>query len=511
MAAASCSAQITDYGFPGQQNDGFQDRPNSTCGSSHANAIEIGPSFKRRPEDCPRLTVGFSGAAGSFFGAGYSTTNLLRTGETLTLGAQIGVRLRRAELSAEKLALFGKPIRVGFTVHGERFAFNQERESSIFAFQRTIPQFEQFDPSNLLSYIATGYGAAAFVEYGPSKSSSRFRLAYRFDMFDIETRTEATREYFSNLNFQGGYGINVLTGIQTSRLIPSFTYNTIDNSVGPTHGTQVLVSTSVAGLGGDVNTIEPIVEVKHFRRGFRSGHVIGLHLKGRLITGYGGGQTPPFNRYYLGGENDIRGFDSWSISPIGFVASTATVSVLNNDGSQRLQKYIDSSGNITFANVTQSIPAYRPVSLGGDTSVVTNFEYRIPIRGPFTLALFADEGLNRATFKNQLQLSPEVIGSLNGLFPEANISGHISIQPETEKIRMSTGTELQVFLRRINAPLRFYWAYNPLALRESFHAPSAVDRSYFPNEPTYLNAVNMASTPLKERYFMFRFSIGRTF
>ena len=42
--------------------------------------------------------------------------------------------------------------------------------------------------------------------------------------------------------------------------------------------------------------------------------------------------APPFSRFYMGGENDIRGFDIWGISPIAFVPTAATVNVLNNDG-----------------------------------------------------------------------------------------------------------------------------------------------------------------------------------
>ncbi len=45
-------------------------------------------------------------------------------------------------------------------------------------------------------------------------------------------------------------------------------------------------------------------------------------------------------------------------------------------------------------NVTQTIPIYQMVFPGGDTQVVTNFEYRIPIFGPVILAAFFDAGIN---------------------------------------------------------------------------------------------------------------------
>ena len=41
---------------------------------------------------------------------------------------------------------------------------------------------------------------------------------------------------------------------------------------------------------------------------------------GSMLTGYGGKVAPPFNRFYIGGEQDIRGFEIWGISPIAYRA-----------------------------------------------------------------------------------------------------------------------------------------------------------------------------------------------
>jgi outer membrane protein insertion porin family len=235
-------------------------------------------------------------------------------------------------------------------------------------------------------------------------------------------------------------------------------------------------------------------------------------LAGRFITGYGGKTVPPFDRYYMGGEEDIRGFDSWSISPIIYMPSLANVNVLNNDGSQRQQRTVDpTTGVLTFANVTQSIPIYRIVSTGGDTKVVMNLEYRIPIRGPVTLALFADGGANVLMFRNQLNPSALPIDILNSEFPYAGFTRQPPLQAGTQKIRMSSGVEVQVLLPRIKAPLRFYVAYNSSAYQGVVHGPQVADRQLFPNTATYQSALGLENAPLRERRFMVRFSIGRTF
>ncbi len=40
----------------------------------------------------------------------------------------------------------------------------------------------------------------------------------------------------------------------------------------------------------------------------------------------------------MGGENDVRGFDIWAISPIAFVPIEGSVNLLNNDGTPRQQR-----------------------------------------------------------------------------------------------------------------------------------------------------------------------------
>ena len=126
-----------------------------------------------------------------------------------------------------------------------------------------------------------------------------------------------------------------------------------------------------------------------FRAGFKKGHVIGYRVLGRLVAGYGGKTAPPFNRVYMGGENDVRGFEIYGVSPMAYIASEAQVNVLNDDGSARQQKILHADGSTGFQPVTQSIPTYQLIFPGGDTQGVGNFEYRIPIFGPVTLAAFS--------------------------------------------------------------------------------------------------------------------------
>ena len=261
-----------------------------------------------------------------------------------------------------------------------------------------------------------------------------------------------------------------------------------------------------------MNTLEPTLEAKYFHPGLRKGHVIGVRFMGRVITGYGGKVAPPFARYYMGGDYDIRGFDIYGVSPIVFLPTEGQVNVYNNDGTQRTQLQI-LNGVKTQVPVTMRIPIYQFAYPGGDTSLVNNFEYRIPIFGPVVLAAFAAVGADRLSCPGQLRLNPTRMTQLNSEFPEANFSGRAFIAPGTEKIRSSTGLELQVLMPVINAPFRVYFAYNPTNFRGYLQPPIAVDRSDFPNAVTYQNAIATIGQPIPlfERNTTFRFSIGRTF
>jgi outer membrane protein insertion porin family len=235
-------------------------------------------------------------------------------------------------------------------------------------------------------------------------------------------------------------------------------------------------------------------------------------MMGNLLTGYGGKVAPPFARTYIGGEQDIRGFEIWGISPIAFVASEATVPVYNNDGTPRTQKILV-SGVPTSVPVSQNIPTYQLIYPGGDTQLIGNFEYRIPIFGPVTLALFFDAGVNRILLPGELKMNPGRVVQLNAKYPQAAFDGRVRIAPGTQNMRSSTGIEVQVLLPVVQAPFRVYWAYNPNRIDQYLQPPIVADRSYFPNNATFLNAIASfgQAYPFFEKHSTFRFTIGRTF
>ena len=335
----------------------------------------------------------------------------------------------------------------------------------------------------------------------------------------MKTLTTAADNYFQYLNFSGAYGPNSLNGIRTATITPGYLYNTVNHPINPTGGHSIYLGIGFAAtfLGGNVNLITPTADIKYFHLspiGRKHGNVLAFHLMATLSTGFDGKNVPPFDRGFIGGEQDVRGFQIMGITPIGWVPSSSPVQVYTASGAPVTQPVV-SNGTITSAPVTMNIPIYQLVTPGGDTRIIGNFEHRIPIiPNVVTLAPFFDVGVDKIIFPHQLTLAPERTMDLNTQFPQADFSGKIEIAPGTDKIRTSTGLELQVMLPVVNAPFRVYFAYNPTNVREYLQPPIVANPALFPNNATYQNTkslFNQANFPFFEQNTTFRFTVGRTF
>ena len=194
-------------------------------------------------------------------------------------------------------------------------------------------------------------------------------MTYGFDRSHVTPLTTAATTYFNYSSFQNFSGPNSLSGIITSKITPSYTYNTIDHPITPTHGQSLFLGLGFSGgpLGGNVKELEPTVTYTRWFHGLKPGQTFGFRILGRMLAGYGGGAPPPFARIFMGGEQDVRGFDTWTIGPLAYIPSTGTVSVRNADGSQRMQKSIVNGVDETTTDVFQEwyvgkrkIPLARP-------------------------------------------------------------------------------------------------------------------------------------------------------
>ena len=238
---------------------------------------------------------------------------------------------------------------------------------------------------------------------------------------------------------------------------------------------------------------------------------MGFHVMSRYITGYGGKVAPPYSRFYMGGETDVRGFEILSISPIVYLPSATTISVVNGANNPIYNPIVAPGGVVANDATHQTVPYYQLLLPGGDLYSVANYEYRIPIFGPVTLAYFVDAGLDKLTRPGQVALDVARQAQLQSASPSIFIPNRAYIAPGTQKPRISTGLELQVLMPVVNAPFRLYWAYNLSYVNTNLTPPVLAQPAMFPGSFGTALGQLLTTNNYYERRSLFRFSVGRTF
>jgi outer membrane protein insertion porin family len=490
--------------------------------------VDLTLKLKEKGKNQIGLSGGVSGLAGSFIGLSYSTNNFLGLGETLTVQANIGSLQRDITFGFTEPYLFDRPITTGFTVYGRRLTYDQARQSALLTGQ--ILSVSEAQLQSLQNYTQASKGFSLTASYPLHHSFKRIGATYSYDVSSLVALTAASKNLFNFLAFSGVSGPNALNGIVTSKVLLQFSKNSLDAALYPHSGTSYFIGGEISGLGGTVRTVRPIVEYKHHIPLQNRRNTVGLHFQASYLSGFGGLVAPPFQRSYMGGENDIRGFDVRSISPVAFLPSSTAIALRNPDGS-----FVPKDpSNPARGNYTVQIPLEQITFPGGDLSLVTNAEYRITIAGPVAIAPFFDFGFDPILRRSQLRINSGQFATINsqqyGCPAEDPITFNcvgtqtfqfsqnlIPLSSSNWQPRASTGLELQVFLPVVNAPFRIYWAYNPLRLNELAQSPIPVTRDMFPagaaGDYTYQLATNTFSPryQLREPRKTFRFSVGTTF
>jgi outer membrane protein insertion porin family len=520
-----------------------------------AGTVDLTLKVHEKGKNSIGLQGGVSGLSGAFVGINYSTNNFLGLGETLSVNASLGAYQRDIMLGFTEPYLFDRPIQAGFQVYLRKTNFNQARQYAISTGQNlNLPSAYL---QNLQDYSQSSTGLSLSVSYPLRRSFKRLGISYSFDRSSLIAVSAASKLLFNNLNFSGITGPNALNGIVTSKITPSFTMNTLDAAYAPHHGKSLFIGGEFAGVGGTVHTIRPIIQYKQFFPMQKRRNAFGYNVQGSFITGYGGIVAPPFERAYLGGENDVRGFDFRTISPIAYLPSAQIVNLRNRDGTLVPANYhfpvqVNPSTGACISNcVNIPVPYLQLVTPGGDFSLNGNAEYRITIAGPVAIAPFVDVGMDPILRTSQLQVNPIQFRNLESTFfgcptppspsngyvcqdgarlPTGTFSQYLKPVPGTNwVVRMSTGIELQTMLPVVNAPFRIYYAYNARRLDGSASPPIQINRGMFPCPVVGVNGCtngdkgagdytySLTKSTLGSNYTLreprktFRFSVATTF
>jgi outer membrane protein insertion porin family len=437
--------------------------------------VDINLKVKEKGRNSIGFNGGVSGIGGSFMGLSYETNNFLGFGETLSVMLQGGTRQSQYQFSFTEPYLFNRPLTTGFTVFNTSFRYDQARE--FFGIDPTqLPQGLGFE--NRLNFEQKGSGFNLFGSY-PFKIWNRFGLNFGFNHSQTSAINEATQEYFgavktqqdqSFISSEGGGGFS---DFRARTLIPSFSFNRTNGpAISPTSGSSLSATFEYTGgfLGGTVNYIRPTMDYRVFRPMNKGRNTLAIRFLGSFVSGFNSTAVPYYQRFFMGGDFDIRGFDFRQITPIAHVVRN--IAVMDPETGNAVMRPYDDI-----------------VWVGGDTQGVLNLEYRIPLIGRvFTMAPYFDIGNAWVLKKNQL--TRQIINSDGQITTE-----QVKFLPGTNSgFRTSTGVELQVMMPVINAPFRLIFAVNPNRINSIFHGSA----TGLPFE-------------IREKAHDFKFTVGRTF
>jgi outer membrane protein insertion porin family len=295
------------------------------------------PKVEPSPEDPTKLNVtinleekgkndirfggGVSGVEGAFFTLAFATRNLLGTGMVLDTEVIAGKRTRNYNVQFLEPYLMDRPISLG--VNG----FRRDLE---------YPQFTQKSTGGNLSL---GLQFTDFL-FG--------RVTYGYEKVSVE-------DVLEGITVTDPFTQALLSGeeFRKSSITPSFIYSSVDNPMDPFKGFRQIITFQWAGgvLGGTTDLYSPQADTAiYLPFGKRSN--VALHGEFRYVKARGDTQIPIFERFFLGGERDIRGFRLRTISPV------------------------DESG----------------VSIGGTKAVIFNTEYQVKLMQAFRAVFFFDAG-----------------------------------------------------------------------------------------------------------------------
>jgi outer membrane protein insertion porin family len=360
-------------------------------GPSSLGEDRIDVTFKVEEQNRNQFTFGggVSGLEGTFVNASFSTANFLGLGETFQVSAQSGRRTKNYQIAITEPYLFDRPITAGFDIFKRKLVYETFTNVAGYTDDRSGVSFTTGLPLGRRGFNRV------FVNY----SFQLIRIEGLNELLGIDPTapidpTNPTQPVFDP-SFFGEEGRR-----KESTISPSFVHNTVDNPYTPRSGSKLTFTPQVAGgpLGGTVNYFHPDFEVIWYKPHLKKTS-LGIRAQASYIKPYGDTRVLPYyQRFFLGGETQIRGVNIRTVGPITINPTTGQAQ-----------------------------------ALGGNKFVLFNAEYYFDVIGPLRLLLFFDAG--QAFSEGQ------------------NVDLH--------ELRTSTGAELRFIMPVLNVPFRLIYAWNP--------------------------------------------------
>ncbi len=291
------------------------------------------------------LSAGYSSVENILFSGSVSWKNLMGRGQEFKASYEHSGRRDDFSLSFTEKALFDRQLSGGIDLYNKSF------------------QFDDYSSDKQGGSIRVG---RAFGE------NSWGRIGYKYEVsnVDLEVKTETVKVVDENGNVvkdadgndkteEKIIEPNIFLKSQEGRrvigsIFPSITYDTRNDPYSPSAGRKLVLSTELAGVGGEENFYKIIGEYTEYHRIWEE--FVGMfHAKIGRADGYSGEDLHLNERFFMGGPRSLRGFTFRDIGP----------QIINNNSK---------------------------VAIGGEASLLFNVELQYRFTRYFRGFLFYDRG-----------------------------------------------------------------------------------------------------------------------
>jgi outer membrane protein insertion porin family len=259
------------------------------------NKVDIKLKVQEQNRNQISFGAGASQYEGFFGNASFTTSNFIGRGESLTLSFQKGSRANNYQLAFTEPFMFGRPITGGVSLFSRKIDY-----------RITSTEVDY-------SEVRTGFDLTAGL---PLRRFTRGFITYGYEVIDTVSSNSLTTA------LKGDSSTSSLLFLEDGRHIessitPSVVHNTVDNPLAPRSGMRLTGKYQYAGgfLGGTSDFIRPDIEAVVYRPVTRR-TAIGVRGQAGWIWNYGSTELPYYQRYFLGGETQIRGVDIRTVGPL---------------------------------------------------------------------------------------------------------------------------------------------------------------------------------------------------
>ncbi len=243
--------------------------------------VDIEITVKERSTGTITLGAGFGSIQQFFFTTQISEINLFGRGQTVSLMAQIATGNN------------AKSFNFSFT---DPYAFDTRWTMGGDLFYVLLPIFQKYDTRKFGTNLRVGR---------PLFQYANVFITYKLEDLTIENSIDPA--VLDPLDVEADDGL-------LSSVVVSFLRDKRNNRFETTGGDFQSASLEFAGLGGEKQFVKAVLNARYYQRLFGD-FVFRTSVEVGHMFGFGSERTPPSERFFLGGPNNMRGFTPFGVGP----------------------------------------------------------------------------------------------------------------------------------------------------------------------------------------------------